>query len=145
MPVKKRNSKLFLERLKPGGHVRLHRIQLDGCSRNDACLGNGGKYLRSRTSMKFSDTWAGRERDLLQQLHDVVPRYSEARANHEFDMAAVIAGESAGLIHDVRPAGDIVHDIVREMREILGGAVSKGKPELAAVAWREPAADWPTR
>jgi hypothetical protein len=45
MPVKKRNSKLFLERLKPGGHVRLHRIQLDGCSRNDACLGNGGKYL----------------------------------------------------------------------------------------------------
>jgi nitronate monooxygenase len=113
-----------------GGEETVRGILFDMARGNVWPAPFNGRVLRNT----FSDTWAGRERDLLQQLHDVVPRYSEARAKHEFDMAAVIAGESAGLIHDVRPAGDIVHDIVREMREILGGAVSKGKPELAAVA-----------
>jgi hypothetical protein len=39
MPMKQRHSKLFFERVKPGGHIRLHRVQLHGSPRHDACLG----------------------------------------------------------------------------------------------------------
>jgi nitronate monooxygenase len=115
-----------------GGEETIRGILFDMARGNVWPAPFTGRVLRDR----FSDTWVGRERDLLQQLHDVGPRYSEARANSEFDMAVVIAGESAGLIHDVRPARDIVHDVVREMHEIFGGALLKGKPEMAAVALR---------
>jgi hypothetical protein len=46
----------------------------------------------------------------------------------------VIAGESAGLIHDVRPAKDIVRDVVREMREVFSEFATQEKGELSTVA-----------
>jgi nitronate monooxygenase len=58
----------------------------------------------------------------------------EARANHQYDTAAVIAGESAALIHDVLPAKAIVENIVREMDEILGYSSYKQMRELTACA-----------
>jgi hypothetical protein len=36
-------------------------------------------------------------------------------------IAAVIAGEAVGLIHDIPPAGEIVDRIVTEAEQILGG------------------------
>jgi nitronate monooxygenase len=90
----------------------------------------GGRVLRN----EFSEKWAGRERDLLQQLHVETPRYLEARASHRYETAAVIAGESAGLVQEVLPAKAIVANVVREMREILGYPLSPGAQELKAVA-----------
>jgi nitronate monooxygenase len=69
---------------------------------------------------EFSEKWVGRERELFQQIHEERARYSSARENHDYDTAAVIAGESAALIHDVSPARLIVGNIVREMDAILG-------------------------
>ena len=99
-----------------GGEETLRSILFDMARDNVWPAPYSGRVLRNA----FSDRWMGRERELLQQLHVERPRYVEARARHQYDTAAVIAGESAGLIHEVRPARSIVTDIVREMDGILG-------------------------
>ena len=72
------------------------------------CLRNG--YL---------DDWYGREIELLRNLDAQSERYVAARAAGNFDIAAVIAGESAGLVHTIAAAGDIVDRVVREASELL--------------------------
>lgn len=89
-----------------------------------------GRVLRN----EFSDKWMGRERDLLQELHTEKPRYLAARAASDFDTAAVIAGESAGLVHDVLSANAIVDKLVHEMHDILGYPGAGGQRPLKAVA-----------
>jgi nitronate monooxygenase len=66
-------------------------------------------------------TWTGREIELMQRADQVAVDYAAARAAGNFDVAAVFAGESAGLIHDVPPAADIVDRIVTEADQILSG------------------------
>ncbi len=68
--------------------------------------------------------WAGRELELLRNADIVAADYAAARAAGDFDIAAVIAGESAGLINDIPPAGDIVDRIVADASRHLS-AVSK--------------------
>ncbi|MGJ5207980.1 NAD(P)H-dependent flavin oxidoreductase [Bradyrhizobium sp. HKCCYLR20261] len=65
--------------------------------------------------------WMGREVELLQQVERVSADYVKARAEGNFDVAAVIAGEAVGLIHDIPPAGEIVERIVGEATRILQG------------------------
>jgi nitronate monooxygenase len=65
--------------------------------------------------------WMGREVELLQNVKAVAAEYAAARAAGNFDIAAVIAGEAVGLIHDIPPAGEIVDRIVTEAEQILGG------------------------
>src|SRR6202000_1442757 len=52
--------------------------------------------------------WMGREVELLQNVKAVAAEYAAARAAGNFDIAAVIAGEAVGLIHDIPKAGEIV-------------------------------------
>ncbi|WP_283805989.1 NAD(P)H-dependent flavin oxidoreductase [Bradyrhizobium brasilense] len=65
--------------------------------------------------------WTGREVELLQNVKKVVADYAEAKARGDFDVAAVIAGEAVGLIHDVPPAAEIVDRITLEAEQILRG------------------------
>ena len=65
--------------------------------------------------------WMGREVELLQQLDAVAAEYAAAKASGNFDIAAVIAGESVGLIHDIPPAAEIVERIVTEAEQRLLG------------------------
>src|SRR3954454_7339633 len=65
--------------------------------------------------------WMGREVDLMQNITAVAAEYAAARAAGNFDIAAVIAGESVGLIHDIAPAAEIVDRIVTEADAILRG------------------------
>ena len=65
--------------------------------------------------------WMGREVELMQNIKAVAAEYAAARAAGNFDIAAVIAGEAVGLIHDIPPAADIVDRIVTEAEQILGG------------------------
>jgi nitronate monooxygenase len=64
--------------------------------------------------------WAGRELELMQ---DVAAKadYMANRAARNYDIAAVIAGEAVGLIHDIPPAAEIVDRIVVEAEQILVG------------------------
>ena len=65
--------------------------------------------------------WTGREVELLQSMNTVATEYAAARAARNFDIAAVFAGESVGLIHDIPPAAEIVDRIVAEASQILLG------------------------
>jgi len=65
--------------------------------------------------------WLGRELELLQRVNSVSADYMKARAEGDFDVAAVIAGEAVGLIHDIPPAADIVARIATEAEQILHG------------------------
>lgn len=65
--------------------------------------------------------WIGREVELMQNVRTVAAEYAAARAAGNFDIAAVIAGEAVGLIHDIPPAGEIVERIVTEAQQILNG------------------------
>jgi nitronate monooxygenase len=65
--------------------------------------------------------WMGREVELMQNIKAVAAEYAAARAAGNFDIAAVIAGEAVGLIHDIPPAAEIVDRIVTEADQILSG------------------------
>jgi nitronate monooxygenase len=65
--------------------------------------------------------WMGREVELLQQVNAVAAEYAAAKAAANFDIAAVIAGESVGLIHDIPPAAEIVERVVTEAEQLLLG------------------------
>jgi nitronate monooxygenase len=41
-------------------------------------------------------------------------------AEGEIESMALFAGQSAGLVHEIKPAGDIIHDMVRQAAQILG-------------------------
>jgi nitronate monooxygenase len=63
----------------------------------------------------------GREVELLQNVNAVAAEYAAAWAAGNFDIAAVIAGEAVGLIHDIPPAAEIIDRIVTEADQILSG------------------------
>jgi nitronate monooxygenase len=68
-----------------------------------------------------SRRWSGREVELLQNVTAVAADYAAAKAAGNFDVAAVIAGEAVGLIHDIPPAAEIVERIVSEADQIMFG------------------------
>jgi nitronate monooxygenase len=63
--------------------------------------------------------WAGRKRELIARISEEQQRFTAARTRGDFDIAAVIAGESVGLIHDVRTAAEIIDSIVKEADELM--------------------------
>jgi nitronate monooxygenase len=65
--------------------------------------------------------WIGREVELLQNVSAVAADYAAAKAAGNFDIAAVIAGEAVGLIHDIPPAAEIVDRMVTEADQLLSG------------------------
>jgi nitronate monooxygenase len=65
--------------------------------------------------------WTGRELELLQNVKTAAAEYADAKAAGNFDIAAVIAGEAVGLIHDIPPAAEIVDRIVAEADQIILG------------------------
>jgi nitronate monooxygenase len=75
---------------------------------NERALGNS-----------FLDTWHGNEEQLSASLPEAIGTFEKAVAAEDFDAAAILIGEAVGLIHDVRPAADIVADMVRGAAEVL--------------------------
>jgi nitronate monooxygenase len=65
--------------------------------------------------------WTGRELELLQNANTVAAEYAAAKAAGDFNIAAVIAGEAVGLIHDIPAAAQIVERIVTEADQTLFG------------------------
>jgi enoyl-[acyl-carrier protein] reductase II len=46
-----------------------------------------------------------------------IPPNGEARG--DIDSMALLAGQGVGLVHEIKPAGQIVHDLVEEARQII--------------------------
>jgi len=65
--------------------------------------------------------WIGREVELMQNVAAVAAEYTAAKAAGNFDVAAVIAGEAVGLIHDIPPAAELVERIAVEAEQLLEG------------------------
>lgn len=74
-----------------------------------------GRCLRNA----HTDRWFGREVELMQRAEEETARYAAAHRVDDFEVAAVIAGESSGLIRDVPTAADVVERIVREAEVLL--------------------------
>ena len=70
------------------------------------------EYNERALSNPFVDGWHGNEAELLASLPEAVSTFEAAVAAEDFDAAAILIGEAIGLIHDVRPAADIVADMV---------------------------------
>jgi nitronate monooxygenase len=70
----------------------------------------------------FLDTWHGKEAQLSARLPEAVDTFEKAVAAEDLDSAAILVGEGVGLIHDVRPAADIVRDMARDATRILDRA-----------------------
>jgi nitronate monooxygenase len=78
--------------------------------------------------------WIGREVELLQNVRTVAADYAAAKVAGNFDVAAVIAGESVGLIHDIPPAAEIVERIVAEADQIMLGRRNSATASTVASA-----------
>lgn len=74
-----------------------------------------GRCLRN----EHLDRWLGREVELLRNLDEEANRYTAARGEGNFDIAAIIAGEAAGLIVDVPSASGLVAAIASGASDVL--------------------------
>jgi nitronate monooxygenase len=76
--------------------------------RNFDWRGITGRALRNR----FTDTWHGREHELVANRDAEVAKYWKAVERQDFDTALIFAGEAVDLIDSVLPAAEIVRRIV---------------------------------
>src|SRR5262249_41132870 len=70
---------------------------------------------------RHTGTWLGREQELMRRA-DVLAQFAHARETGDFDIAPIIAGESAGLVHDIPSANEIVSRTVEEAERLLSSA-----------------------
>lgn len=67
----------------------------------------------------FLDIWHGNEAELSARLPEAVDAYEKAVAAEDFETAAILIGEGVGCIREIRPAAEIVADMVGEAERIL--------------------------
>jgi nitronate monooxygenase len=77
------------------------------------------EYNERALGNSFLDIWHGNEAQLSASLPEAIETFEKAVAAEDFDAAAILVGEGVGLIHDVRPAADIVREMVRGATKIL--------------------------
>lgn len=74
--------------------------------------------------------WTGREIDLMRNARAEAAAYEKAKAEENFDVAAVIAGEAASLIDDIPSAGVIVERTVAEAEQLLASQSNFAQVEI---------------
>ena len=74
----------------------------------DGWAGITGRALRNR----FTDTWHGREKELVASQQAEVASYWQAVERQDFDTALIFAGEGVDLVDSILPAGEIVRRIL---------------------------------
>lgn len=97
----------------------------------DIMLGNEwpgalARVLRNRAI----ERWLGRVNDLRRQREEVVERMVQARRVGDVGEGVVYWGQSAGLIGEIVPAGQVVTDMVAQAETVLSGLL----PHLPASA-----------
>ncbi|MFI5102541.1 MAG: NAD(P)H-dependent flavin oxidoreductase [Terriglobales bacterium] len=92
------------------GDDTLRSIVFDLSRRNVWPAPFTGRCLRNA----HADRWLGREIELMRHLDEESPKYVVAREAGDFDIAAVVAGEAAGLIHDIPSAHAVIERVMQE-------------------------------
>jgi nitronate monooxygenase len=67
----------------------------------------------------FSMRWHGEEAALERKIAAEREKYWAAAKAGDVSTAVVFAGEGLDLVHDIRPAGEIVNGIVAEAERLL--------------------------
>lgn len=67
----------------------------------------------------FIEAWMGREDELGSHRDELLDQIRRGAESGDLDIVRVLAGNSAGLVHDVLPAGEIVRNVSGEAEEIL--------------------------
>jgi nitronate monooxygenase len=81
----------------------------------------------------YTERWAGRELELMRHTNEEGDRFVAAQRTGDFNIAPVIAGEAAGLINDIPPAGEIVRRMASEAEALLRAASRHRSPDLSLV------------
>jgi enoyl-[acyl-carrier protein] reductase II len=72
---------------------------------------------------KFTESWVGRESEIqpfpLQAMQIGFPAAQKARYEGKIEEGGMACGQSAALIHSVKPAGDVVRDVMAEAETVL--------------------------
>ena len=102
------------------GDDTLRSIVFDISRRNVWPAPYTGRVIRNA----HAERWFGRELELMRHREEA-QRYAEARERGDFDIAAVIAGEAVGLIHEVLPAAEIVNRVVSEAQARLEAGLNR--------------------
>lgn len=77
-----------------------------------------GAYARTKRNRLIED-WMGREGELRYRRAEVAARVQEAHQSGDSDNSVLYTGQTAGLINDIQPVGNIVQAIVAEAEAIL--------------------------
>jgi nitronate monooxygenase len=75
-----------------------------------------GRALRN----SFTTRWHGREEDLRTHLSSAAVELREALERGDYSEAYIYAGQAAGLVNDLLPAGELVERLAAEAEERLG-------------------------
>lgn len=97
------------------GDDTLRSIVFDISRRNVWPVPFTGRCLRN----EHLERWYGREVELMRHLDEESTRYLAARKEGNFDIAAVIAGESTGLIREISSVREVTDRIVRQASMLL--------------------------
>jgi nitronate monooxygenase len=74
-----------------------------------------GRCLRNAHAQR----WIGREVEMMQRADEIAAAYAQARADEDFDVAAVIAGEASGLIGEVATVAAVMERITGQAQSLL--------------------------
>jgi nitronate monooxygenase len=77
------------------------------------------EYSGRAIANEFSSRWQGRESDLAARLEAEAEGYWAAARAGDTRTAVVFAGEGLDLIHDIKPAADIVYEIAGDAERLL--------------------------
>lgn len=68
---------------------------------------------------RIVERWLGRTNELRRRRDEVLPRMRQARKSGELDEAIIYFGQSAALIDEIVPAGQVVADMIRDAERII--------------------------
>jgi NAD(P)H-dependent flavin oxidoreductase YrpB (nitropropane dioxygenase family) len=68
---------------------------------------------------RFVQRWSGHEWDLRQRQRELLEEAMAAREQGDTEGYTQFTGQTAGLIDSIKPAGEIVREVVAEAEEIL--------------------------
>ncbi|MDP6705254.1 MAG: nitronate monooxygenase family protein [Alphaproteobacteria bacterium] len=107
------------------GHInykqKIVEIDEDGTVVSRAHSGKPNRMIRN----DFTRSWEGREGEIKPYPHQMIevggPASIRGRIEGDVENGVLAAGQGSGLIDAVKPAGEVVRDIVEEAREVLAG------------------------
>jgi enoyl-[acyl-carrier protein] reductase II len=81
---------------------------------------------------KFTESWVGRESEIkpfpIQSIEYGFPLAERARYEGKIEEGGMACGQSAGLIREIKPAGQIVCDVMAEAEQALVERFGAGAP-----------------